>query len=154
MKDKVAPRPLVLWLLIVLQFLLGLGAIVGGGVFILAPDGHLMQIPLDLLKGTPFSDYLVPGILLFTFVGFYPLVVAYSLLVQPSWSWPNVLNPFKGSHWAWAASLAAGVDVLIWIVAQMVMLNAVAFLHILYMGWGITIIILTLHPNVRRSLAR
>ena len=54
MKDNVAPRPLVLWLLIVLQFLLGLGAIVGGGVFILAPDGHLMQIPLDLLKGTPF----------------------------------------------------------------------------------------------------
>lgn len=42
MKEKAGSRPLVLWVLILLQFLLGLGALAGGGVLILGPDGHLI----------------------------------------------------------------------------------------------------------------
>jgi hypothetical protein len=42
----------------------GLGAI-GGGVFLAkAPDGSAIGFELDLLDGTPFPDFLLPGIIL------------------------------------------------------------------------------------------
>ena len=113
----------------------------------------IMQMPLSMLRTTPFATFLLPGILLFIFVGIYPLAVAYSLFARPAWSWPNLINPFKTMYWAWAASLAAGVTVIIWICAQMVMLGAVAFAHVLYLGWGIAIILLTLDSTVRRWYA-
>jgi hypothetical protein len=152
MKTNTPSRSLALWALIILQCLLGLGAALSGGLLILGPDGHLMQMPLSMLSRTPFSNFLVPAILLFTFIGLYPLAVAYCLFTQPGCSWPDRVNPFKTLHWAWAGSLAAGVAVLVWIGVQMVLLQAVAFLHILYIGWGLAIIILTLQPTVRADL--
>jgi hypothetical protein len=154
MKDTTMQRSLIMWVLIILQFLLGLGAAICGGLLILGPDGHFMQMPLDMLRDTPFASFLLPGILLFTCVGIYPLAVAYSLFARPAWSWPEAVNPFKNMYWAWAASLAAGVTLLIWIGVQMVMLHAVTFLHILYIGWGIAILMVTLYPSVRRSYMR
>ena len=154
MKDDTTHRSLFVWGLIILQFLLGLGAAISGGLLILGPDGHLMQMPLEMLRPTPFTTFLLPGILLFTFVGIYPLAVAYSLFARPSWSWPDLVNPFKQMYWAWAASLAAGVVVITWIFAQMIMLGAVSFLHVLYLGWGIAIILLTLSPNARQVYVR
>jgi len=45
-------------MLILLQVLLAVGALAGGGAFILAPDGHLIQMPIGHLKNTPFPDFL------------------------------------------------------------------------------------------------
>jgi hypothetical protein len=137
------------WLLIVLQVLLGLGALAGGGAFILAPDGHLIQMPLSNLKDSPFRDFLIPGVLLFTFVGIFPLGVAYSLWRLPARRWPDALNPFKDLHWSWAGSLAAGAIIIIWITVQVLLIRAVAFLHILYWAWGVLLLVLTLLPSVR-----
>src|SRR6202158_1510068 len=63
-------------LAMVLEILLGIGAVGGGSLFILAPVGHLMGLPLKMLAGTPFHSFLVPGLLLFTFVGVAPIVAA------------------------------------------------------------------------------
>src|SRR5947209_4093200 len=68
--------PAIARLAMVLEILLGIGALFGGGQFILAPDGHLIGVPLKSLAGTPFHSYLVPGLLLFTFVGVAPMVAA------------------------------------------------------------------------------
>ncbi|MGA2821264.1 MAG: hypothetical protein ABSF61_11475 [Anaerolineales bacterium] len=154
MKEKAAARPFVLSVLILLQFLLGLGALAGGGVLILGPDGHLIQMPLSMLQGTPFRDFLVPGILLFVFVGIYPISVGYSLLALPDWRWPDRINPIPRAHWSWAGSLAAGVVVMVWIAAEVLLIRAVALLHVIYFAWGIALILLTLAPGVRRHLAR
>jgi hypothetical protein len=154
MQNQGNARPFTVWVLILLQFLLGLGALAGGAVFLLAPDGSLIQMPLSSLRYTPFSDFAVPGMLLFTFVGIYPVAIAYSLWRRPAWRWPDVLNPFKRMHWSWAGSLAAGVIVIIWIIVEVLLIRGVAFLHILYIAWGGVLILLTLLPDVRRYLAR
>src|ERR1700693_1053791 len=60
----------------VLEIFLGIGALFGGIQFILAPDGHLLGVPLSMLAGTPFHTFLVPGLLLFPFVGLGPMVAA------------------------------------------------------------------------------
>jgi len=154
MKNNTNTRPFTVWLLIILQILLGLGALGGGGTLILAPDGRLMQMPVSLLKDTPFTDYLIPGALLFTFVGLYPMAAAYSLWKRPVWRWPDMLNPFKRIHWAWAGSLAAGAAVIVWITVQVLLIGYGSFLQPFYLGWGIVIIGVTLLPDTRRYYTR
>ena len=47
----------------------GLAAIVGGALLAIKPDGSLLQADVSALKGTPFPDWRVPGILLALLVG-------------------------------------------------------------------------------------
>jgi hypothetical protein len=153
MNEPTRSRPGSLWILIFLLVFLGLNAAVAGGTFIVAPDGHLIQMPLSNLKNSPFSNFLVPGILLFLFVGLFPLLVGYSLWRLPAWKWPDTINPFKRMHWSWAGSLAAGAATMIWIIVQIQWLT-VSFLHVLVFGWGALILVMTLLPGVRCYCAR
>jgi len=139
--------------LILLLVLLALGAFFGGGAFLLAPDGHLIQMPISHLTNSPFHDFLIPGALLFAFLGVYPTAVAYSLWRRPAWRWPDHINPFRQFHWCWAATLAAGVIVIAWISTEMVWVPF-GLVHLLYLGWGALLVTLTLHPEVRRYCAR
>ena len=154
MSNQTKHHPLAMWLLICLQFLLGLGALCGGGVLIAAPDGSLIQMPLSMLEHSPFSNFLIPGVILFSLLGIYPVGVAYSLWQQPAWRLPEALNPFKQLHWSWAASLAAGIMLVIWISTQVLLIQAIVFLHILYFVWGWTLILLTMTPTVYQHLKR
>jgi hypothetical protein len=149
MKKSSTSRPFVVWLLIVLQFLLGLGALGGGGVLMAGPDGSIIHMPLSLLQSSPFANFFLPGLILFTFVGLFPCAVAYSLLTLPTWHWPNVINPFKRMHWSWAASLAAGIIVTLWITVEVQFMPA-AGIHYFYFAWGWLIVLLTLLPGLRR----
>jgi len=94
-------------LAMVLEILLGIGAVGGGSLFILAPDGHLMGLPLKMLAGTPFHSFLVPGLLLFTFVGVAPIVAAAITARRLA------IGPL--------AALAVGVTLMSWITVEMVM---------------------------------
>jgi hypothetical protein len=149
MTSQSKTRPPAVWLLINLHLFLALGALPCGALFLLAPDGRLIGTPLSNLQHTPFSDFLVPGALLFTLLGVYPLAVAFSLWKKPAWRWPNIINPFQQMHFSWAGSLAAGVIVLTWITFQVAVMP-LSFLHLLYWAWGIALILLTLLPQVRR----
>jgi hypothetical protein len=55
----------------------------------------------------------------------------------------------KKMHWAWTASWAAGVIMLIWITVETVLLGYLSFLQPVIVVYGIVIIVLTLFPAVR-----
>src|SRR3982074_2374003 len=93
-------------LAMLLEIFLGIGALFGGSQFILAPDGHLLGVPLSMLAGTPFHSFLVPGLLLFTFVGVGPIVAA-AVAARPRGDGPS-------------AALAVGVALSGWITVEMV----------------------------------
>lgn len=147
-------RPAVVWVLAVLLTFIGVGAIISGAMLAVVPDGHLMKWTTSQLAGTPFRDYLIPGMILLLFVGVFPLFVAYGLLKAPAWKWPDALNPAKKAHWAWAASWAAGVVMLIWIAVETALLGYVSFLQPVVGVYGIAIIVLTMLPGARRWCAR
>ena len=153
MKDHGKSIPSIVLVLIFMQIFLGLNGLLGGGAFLLAPDGHLLQMPFSHLKNTPFSDFLIPGLLLFMFLGVYPVAVAYGLWKKPAWRWPDILNPFKQTHWSWAASLAAGVTAIIWIIVQIQWIP-VGSLHIFILSWGVLILLVTMLPMVRMFYRR
>jgi len=153
MQGNANSTPWLVKLLIFLHAFLGISALIPGAAFIIAPDGHLIQMPLGNIANSPFIDFLIPGILLFVFIGVYPSAVAYSLWRRPSWHWPDILNPFKQLHWSWAGSLSAGLILLIWIISE-VQFMEIGFLHIFYFGWGILILLVTLLPGVREYCGR
>jgi hypothetical protein len=147
-KNKIK-RPFFAWALIVLMLFLGVAAIISGPMLFLAPDGRFMGMPTSLLAGSPFSDFLLPGIILFLFVGVFPFIVGIGL-IKTSWKGLWFLNPFKHHHWAWTGSLAAGIVLLIWVSVETILLGYISFLQPLMGAWGLILIILAVLPPVRR----
>lgn len=143
-------RPFAVNMLYGLQTFLGLGALVGGGMLVADPSGELIQIPVSMLQRSPFFDFLVPGLLLFTVFGLFPLLALYSMICRPEIRWANVLNPFKSLHSSWALSLYTGFGLIIWIMVQTYILNTVHIIHVVYMSFGLLIQIFTLWPSVQR----
>ena len=143
-------RPAALWILIILLLFIGVGALISGAMLFLSPDGMLMGMPTSLLEGSPFSSYLIPGIVLFIFIGAFSVFAGYSLLRKPNWHWPNLLNPCRSYHWAWTTAWAEGIIMLIWIGVETLLLGYISFLQPLIAGWGIVTLGLALLPPIRR----
>jgi hypothetical protein len=146
-KGKRPPSAVVLY---ILQAFLGIGALAGGGALVADPSGDLLGMPLTMLSRSPFSDFLVPGLLLFIVFGVLPLIVLYSMIKRPRWQWADRLNPFKELHNSWALSLYIGFGQIIWIMVQTYILNQVSGIHVLYMSLGLLIQMVTLWPPVQR----
>jgi hypothetical protein len=62
----------------VLEVLMGLAA-VGGGLALVLTNGQLIQMPVELLEGSPFSTYFIPGMVLLM-VGIINLASAAAVL--------------------------------------------------------------------------
>jgi len=142
-------KPIAVWILIWLEALLGFGAVVSGVMLMISPDGSLMQLPLYLIKSSPFMNFFIPGLILCLLLGVYPMGIAYGLWKLPAWRWPDVMNPFRKLHWSWAGSLAAGIIVIIWLSVELLW-TPPGFLHILYYVWSVCILIFTLIPATLR----
>jgi hypothetical protein len=138
-------------LLATLHVLLGLNGLVGGGAFLLAPDGHLLRMPFSHIQRTPFPDFFIPGLLLFLFLGIMPLLVAHALWRKPAWARMNAINPWKQLHWSRAASFATGMAAMIWILVQILWIPA-GLLHLIIFTWGAVIAAVTFLPGVREHL--
>jgi len=109
-------------LLLILHLFVGLGAIFGGMTAILNPTEPL-GISVDALKNSPFDDYLIPGIILFTVVGLGNMISAVTLI-------------FKSKYQGYISSVFTW-GVVIWIIVQIIMLRGVHFLHVLYFSIGL-----------------
>jgi len=147
--NKRPSRPFELWLLIISLIIIGISGLISGALFILSPDGQLMGMSPDLLTGSPFKDFLVPGIILFLFLGVFPIFAGYGLIQRPGWRWPNAVNICGRYHWSWTASWTGGVIILIWLIVQTGMLGYIFFLQPVMAVWGSAIIILAMLPRVR-----
>lgn len=135
-------------LLFLLAFL-GLGALGGGGVLAVSPSGQLMGMPLSMLAGSPFHSFLIPGLLLFTVLGVAPCLLVVALLKKPKSSLAERLNLLGDMHWAWTGSIYIAFALIIWIQLEMVFLNAVSWLHTVYIFWALLILLVALLPQVR-----
>jgi len=142
-------RPLYVWVLIILVFTLAISALISGVMLFAAPKGNAMGMSIDLLNGSPFNDFLGPGIILFLFVGVFPFIVGLGL-VNTSLKWLKSLNPFRNHYWAWTGAITVGIILLIWIIVETIMVGYISFLQPVMGVWGALIITLTMLPAVRR----
>jgi hypothetical protein len=99
----------------------GLGCLAGGILLTIAPDGRLMDMPVDIMHGT-FRDFLIPGIILFC-LGVLTTVSFFSVLLRRSDDW-------------FMASLSMG-GLLIWFWIEIAILQNVHWLHAM---WGLPVV--------------
>jgi hypothetical protein len=97
------------WLLMATLAFQGLSGVAGGIGMTFDPSGQSVQIPLEWLEGSPFSSYLLPGLFLLTVLGVGPLVTIFAL--------------WKRRAWAWLASLAVGVLLLVWLGVEVAVIG-------------------------------
>ena len=112
---------------IFLLLLNGTGALFGGGQLMMHPDGSTMDLSLDLLKHSPFHDYLIPGIVLFFANGLFSFFVIAMILLD---SRNYVLY-----------IIAQGIILIVWILVQVIIIKMVTQLHVLLGTVGILLII-------------
>lgn len=106
-------KKLVFITLGVLQLLVGLGAAISGLMLIVYPSGSLLQAPLEMLRGSPFDDFLLPGIILFLVNGVGQLLAGILTLRK---------HPFAAY-----AGEALGIALMIWIFVQVNMIGGDTF---------------------------
>ena len=105
-----------------LHLLVGAGAIGGGLAGMMNPQAPL-GMPIELLQHSPFSDYLIPGLILFAVLGLGNLFGLYMLARQSS-CWPHI-------------SSVLGLALIIFIVVQCIMLRVIDPLHVIFFGIGL-----------------
>ena len=129
---------------------LGLSAIGGGGALIISPSGKLLGgLPLSILERSPFNDFLVPGIILFVFLGIIPSLLVLALLKKPKSVFADRFNFFKDMHWAWTFSIYVAFALIIWIQVETIYIQGVGWLQTFYMLYAIPLILVALLPKVR-----
>ncbi|MBL7135478.1 MAG: hypothetical protein ISS81_02655 [Candidatus Marinimicrobia bacterium] len=147
MKTK---KTLALYILLFLLAFLSLGALAGGAALIIEPNGGIMQMPVTMLKGSPFNNFLIPGMILFTVLGVFPALLLYPLIKKPQLVWANLLNIYSDMYWAWTYTLYVGFALIIWINVQIFIVKGVHIIHIIYVLLGLVIIAVALLPMVKK----
>jgi hypothetical protein len=102
----------------VLQMVVGLGAVVSGMLLIAAPSGELLRAPPDMLKGSPFTDFLLPGIILVLVNGIGQIAAS--------------VMTIRRNESAGYAGAVFGMGLMIWIFVQV---NMIGGGHILQVGY-------------------
>jgi hypothetical protein len=92
-----------------LEAVLSIGALAGGVILVLAPRGEILPLPLSALAGSPFDTYFVPGLILFSVLGFGPLVAARLAWLR------HPLAPI--------AALVVGTGLLIWVAVEIAIIG-------------------------------
>lgn len=112
---------------IILLIFNGISGIAGGAVLGIDPSGSSIQMPLSLLEHSPFNDFLIPGILLFTFNGVLSLFAALAVIRRYPVDFRMVA--------------LQGIVSTVWIVTQVIMIQAIAPLHFIYGGIGLLLLV-------------
>lgn len=97
------------YLTIFLLFFNGFGAIYGGFHLIKDSSGSSLGMNTGLLKVGPFTDFLIPGIFLFTIIGLFSLILIGALLFK--WRQAPVLITLEGSI------------LLVWLIIQIILIQ-------------------------------
>ena len=106
-------------LLFILLTFISLSSIITGMFMLYSPDGPFLGLSPALLTGTPFHSFIIPGILLAVVVGGTSLIALVLLVLA---------HPLR-YNWA----IAAGGILAGWILVQIVFINTMHWLQLMYL---------------------
>jgi hypothetical protein len=136
-------------ILIGLLIFLGFSAIGGGIYLIVSPSGELIGMTLSLLDKSPFSDFLIPGIILLTILGIAPLLIVIGLIKKPASNSAERINFFKDMHWTWSFAVYIAFALIIWIQIEVMFIRTYDSLQTFCSFLGLAILFVLLLPQVR-----
>lgn len=136
-------------MLISLLLFLSIGALVGGGAFLFFPNGFMDMPTEQMLANSPFTNFLIPGLILFTVLGLFPILIVWGLNSKKDIKAFEAINIFRDMHWSWSFSIYVGFALIIWIFTQVYILQDWSWMHFVYFYFGILILVVTLLKPVR-----
>ena len=120
-----------------LQALIGIGAVVCGFLLVIEPSGNKLGLPLELLSDSPFENYLIPGLILFSINGM-----------------GNVFGSFlsfRRNKYSGYTGMFFGVALIIWIIVQIMMIGLGSWLQPFYLLLGILELFLDVVINQQQN---
>lgn len=115
------------WLILALSGLNAISALAGSVELLVWRDGN-RYLPTAMIAHTPFTSFLVPGLLLGVVVGGTSLACA--------------LLSWRRARGAIDATLLAGGALTVWIAAEAAMMRSLHPLHLLYGALGVALLVL------------
>ena len=143
-------KTIEIYILIIAVAFEAMGALYGGINLMRDPSGESIKLPITMLEGTSFQNYMIPGIILFLLLGFFPLFLIFPLIFKPNWPLISKLNIYKGYHWAWTYTLYASIILISWINIQVMILETGSAVQGAFGMLGVIMLVLTLSPGVKR----
>jgi hypothetical protein len=128
--------PLPIRASIVLMLFLTVSAFSGGSVILSDPSGAFMKMSARDLAGSPFSNFLVPGLVLLGVLGFGSLIAALLL-----WKRPGRIS--------WFFAIGISASLLIWLAVQVVIIGYRGLLQPFYASLGVTMVALLTARSAR-----
>ncbi|MCK5089736.1 MAG: hypothetical protein KAQ88_07140 [Hyphomicrobiaceae bacterium] len=122
-----------------IQAFIGLGALGGGFMLVRDPSGSALELPMSLLEGSPFPDFLIPGMFL--------------LAVNGVGSMIGAGLSFTRRRYAQEIAIVLGAILVAWIVIQVVIISSFHWLHVLYFILGVVELGIGLYIRRRRLQA-
>ena len=147
-------RPWTLYMLLAMVLFQGLGAIGGGLVLMIRPDGSLIHMPVSILSGSVFTSFLIPGLVLFLVLGVFPICTFFMLLFEPQWRFLQLLSIYRDRYVGWMFSLFIGISLIIWMDIELAIIGHGAFIQDIDTVLGLMILIFTLTPSVMKYYER
>lgn len=114
-------------ILIVLMFFQAVSAIGGGIGLLIDVSGESLGFSLDMLAGSPFASFLIPGLFLLIVLGIIPLILGISLI--KNWKFANLF------------SILIGMILVLWIIVEVIIIRDTGALHYVYLIVGILILL-------------
>lgn len=113
---------------ILLLLFVALNAVVAGYLFMIDPSGTKLHMHVSWLSNSPFSNFLIPGIILFMVNGIFNLLVATATVLK-------LKNHAR-------LIVVQGILLICWIITQIILTQHLHFLHFFLVGIGIALFML------------
>lgn len=114
--------------IIILLFITGLNALAAGYGFIADPSGRGLGMTTDYLRFSPFDSFLIPGIILFCFIGVFSIITAIIAIKKRG------LYP--------VFTFVEGCILTGWIIVQVILVRDFNWLHFSFLTVGLILIFL------------
>lgn len=108
--------------LLTIQAFLALSALFCGALFLIAPDGSLIGMPIEVLRYGPFTDFFWPGVILFGALGVGHVI--------------GFVRTVRRAASARQVAMVLGFVTLGWIGGQLLMVRPLSFLQAMIGGLG------------------
>lgn len=116
--------------LIILTSIVGVLATMIGVMMMAVPDGNMINSNVSILKTTSFRDFKIPGLILFLSVGISNLIAFFYLFINHK------------SKFSW--SISGGILLIIWIVAQFILIESSRWVDIIVITIGALIVFISM----------
>ncbi len=117
-------------LLFLLVSFIAVSALLFGILMVSVPDGSILNLPINILQGSTFKDFQIPGLVLLLIIGGINIMaIFYNLQRAPS-------------RYNW--SMLGGFLVIGWIAFQIVFIKSVVWFNSIYLVAGVLIILISI----------